>query len=259
MRAQSSGNWGSSQIRAAAAVAAAAPPARSRRLPGAVCASGARLPPPHPGLLSARPQPAGVHRPPARRTQRTPRGDARPFLRRLAFPWAPTFRYHSDSPNLAFFIKRRISWESKWEQTVKCRLDVRSPIILSSLIPSLLTCAPRPLPHLCSHQSAPHYASHMYPMHTQGTVPFPALFLSPAHASSVCKSSITCFICLLLCSAPSASFSPHCHPQPSRIDSCLSIIQPTLPPSHPSVKSVFPTALLSVIVTGKRPLDWESL
>lgn len=195
-------------------------------------------PPPHPGLLSARPQPARVHHSPARRTQPTPRGDARPFLRGLAFPWAPTFRYHPTSPNLAFFIERRVLWESKWEQTVKCRLDVRSPIILSSLIPSLLTCAPHPLPHLCSHKSAPHHASHMYPTHIQGTVPFPALFLSPAHASSASKSSITCFICLLLCSAPSASFSPHCHPQPFRIDSCLSKYHPTHSNPHPTLCQV---------------------
>lgn len=58
MRAQSSGNWGSSRPRAAAAaVAAAAPPARSRRLPGAVCASGARLPLPTLGFCRPAPNP----------------------------------------------------------------------------------------------------------------------------------------------------------------------------------------------------------
>lgn len=232
----------------------AAPPARSRRLPGAVCASGARLPPPHPGLLSARPQPARVHRPPARRTQRTSRGDARPLLHSLAFPWAPTFRYHPTSLNLAFFIKRRILWKSKWEQTVKCWLDVRSPIILSSLIPSLLTCAPLPSPTFALTSPLPITLLICIPCTLRAQCPSPPSFCHqptpppfvypPSPASSVYSSAPRPSLLSLRIAIRSLPGSTHAY---------LSIILPTLTPIHPSVESVFPTALLFVTVTVKHP------
>lgn len=67
-----------------------------------------------------------------------------------------------------------------------------------------------------------------------GHTTLPALLLSPAHASSICKSYITCLICLLLSSSPpSASFSPRGHQQPSRVAPCLgiSVAHSPTPPS----------------------------
>lgn len=173
-----------------------------------------------PGCRGPAPRPAATHRAQLARSSPLP---PRPRPPLGPHPLLP--------PNLSeprFLQERRRLWEPKWEQTVKCRPNVRSPIILRSRIPAFLTCASHPTPHLCSHQSASHYASHIYLMPAQGTLLLPALLLSPAHTSSVCKSYNTCFICLLLSSsAPSASFSLHHHLQPSRIDPCLSESQPS--------------------------------
>lgn len=122
MRAERSGIWGSRRPRAAAA--AAAPRARSGRLPGAACAGGARLPLPE--LPPARPPPARVGRPPPA----TQGAHLAPALAGSLAPPAPpgasTLRCHLTSPNLAFFKERRKLEGSRWKQTAKCRPNVHS-------------------------------------------------------------------------------------------------------------------------------------
>lgn len=89
-----------------------------------------------------------------------------------------------------------------------------------------------------------------------GHTTLPALLLSPAHASSICKSYITCLICLLLSSSPpSASFSPRGHQQPSRVAPCLGISVAHSPPPSipPPARSVFAISLRSATTTGKVP------
>ena len=88
-----------------------------------------------------------------------------------------------------------------------------------------------------------------------GHTTLPALLLSPAHASSICKSYITCLICLLLSSSPpSASFSPRGHQQPYRVDPCLGISVTHSPtPASLLPPGLFPISLRSATTTGKVP------
>ena len=90
----------------------------------------------------------------------------------LALSWDPTLRSRPTSPHLPLSDGRRKLWESKWEQTVKGRPNVRSRYSPSH-ISAFVTRTAHPTPHLCSHQPASHHASHIYPMHIQDILAAP--------------------------------------------------------------------------------------